>query len=195
MNGISERAFFDRFGLDAVEWVPALRPGAPDVGIFEMPGCRNTDGPPVLFSKDWRIESRIIPDERFQTVRYDIHTPRKKLSLVLQSDRHTTWVAERLIKEKTDIELPTVPEVQYEFRPTVNVIRKDDVNQSNIYLGHIGGLMSDPDYFALILMNRVLGSGFTSRLFRNIRSREGLAYAVYGNYSANFNYPGVFYVG
>ncbi|HUU16868.1 MAG TPA: pitrilysin family protein [Sedimentisphaerales bacterium] len=97
--------------------------------------------------------------------------------------------------EKTDIPLPNVPEVQYEFRPTVNVVRKDDVNQSNIYLGHIGGLMSDPDYFALILMNRVLGSGFTSRLFKNIRSREGLAYSVFGNYSANFDYPGVFYVG
>lgn len=97
--------------------------------------------------------------------------------------------------EKADIQLPTVPEVRYEFRTTVNVIRKDDVNQSNIYLGHIGGLMSDPDYFALILMNRVLGSGFTSRLFRNVRSREGLAYSVFGNYSANFDYPGVFYVG
>jgi len=97
--------------------------------------------------------------------------------------------------EKADIQLPTVPEVQYEFRPTVNVIRKDDVNQSNIYLGHIGGLQNDPDYFALILMNRVLGSGFTSRLFRNVRSREGLAYSVFGNYSANFDYPGVFYVG
>jgi zinc protease len=97
--------------------------------------------------------------------------------------------------EKTDVQLPAVPEVQYEFRPTVNVIRKDDVNQSNIYLGHIGGLRSDPDYFALILMNRVLGSGFSSRLFKNIRSREGLAYSVFGIYSANYDYPGVFYVG
>ncbi len=97
--------------------------------------------------------------------------------------------------EKTDIQLPETPEVRYEFRPTVNVIRKDDVNQSNIYLGHIGGLRSDPDYFALILMNRVLGSGFSSRLFKNIRSREGLAYSVFGIYSANYTFPGVFYVG
>jgi predicted Zn-dependent peptidase len=97
--------------------------------------------------------------------------------------------------EKVDIELPKVPQVRYEYRQTANVIRKDDVNQSNIYLGHIGGLMSDPDYFALILMNRVLGSGFTSRLFKNVRSREGLAYSVFGNYSANYDHPGVFYVG
>ncbi|MBL7147047.1 MAG: insulinase family protein, partial [Phycisphaerae bacterium] len=97
--------------------------------------------------------------------------------------------------EKVDKQLPKVPSVEYEFPKTVNMIRKDDVNQSNIYLGHIGGLRSDPDYFALILMNRILGSGFTSRLFKNVRSREGLAYSVFGIYSANYDFPGLFYVG
>jgi len=97
--------------------------------------------------------------------------------------------------QKVDLDLPKTPQVEYEFRKTVNVIAKDDVNQSNIYLGHIGGLMSDPDYFALIVMNRILGGGFTGRLFKNVRSREGLAYSVFGAYSANFEYPGEFYVG
>ncbi len=97
--------------------------------------------------------------------------------------------------EKADVDVPEVPQVDYEFRPTVNVVHKDDINQANIRLGHIGCLMSDPDYFALIVMNRILGVGFTSRLFRNVRSREGLAYAVFGNYSANYDHPGVFYVG
>ncbi len=97
--------------------------------------------------------------------------------------------------EKVDLDLPKVPEVKYEFRKTVNVVRKDDVNQSNVYLGHIGGLRSDPDYFALIVMNKILGGGFTGRLFKNVRSREGLAYSVFGAYSANYDYPGQFYVG
>jgi zinc protease len=97
--------------------------------------------------------------------------------------------------QKVDIDLPKPPPVRYEFRKTVNEIRKDDVNQSNIYLGHIGGLMSDPDYFALIVMNRILGGGFTGRLFKNVRSREGLAYSVFGAYSASYEYPGEFYVG
>jgi predicted Zn-dependent peptidase len=97
--------------------------------------------------------------------------------------------------EKADVQFPPVPKVQYEFRPTANVVRKDDINQSNIYLGHIGGLMNDPDYFALVVMNRILGGGFTGRLFKNIRSREGLAYSVFGSYSANYDFPGIFYVG
>jgi zinc protease len=97
--------------------------------------------------------------------------------------------------QKVYTDLPKPPPVRYEFRKTVNEIRKDDVNQSNIYLGHIGGLMSDPDYFALIVMNRILGGGFTGRLFKNVRSREGLAYSVFGAYSASYEYPGEFYVG
>jgi zinc protease len=97
--------------------------------------------------------------------------------------------------EKADVKFPPVPKVQYEFRPTVNVARKDDINQSNVYLGHIGGMMNDPDYFALIVMNRILGGSFTGRLFKNVRSRKGLAYSVYGVYSANYDFPGIFYVG
>ncbi|MCJ7674552.1 MAG: insulinase family protein, partial [Sedimentisphaerales bacterium] len=88
-----------------------------------------------------------------------------------------------------------VPQVRYEFRPTVNVIQKEEMNQSCICLGHIGGMMNDPDYFALVVMNEILGGSFTSRLFKNVRSRMGLAYAVFGVYSADYDHPGVFYVG
>ncbi|MHC5074328.1 MAG: M16 family metallopeptidase, partial [Planctomycetota bacterium] len=96
---------------------------------------------------------------------------------------------------KAETEIMAAPKVNYKFKSTVNLVRKDDINQTNIYLGHIGGLRNDPDYFALILMNRILGSSFTSRLFKNVRSRQGLAYSVFGNYSANYDHPGLFYVG
>ncbi len=93
---------------------------------------------------------------------------------------------------KAEVKLPPVPEVKYEFRPTVNAIRKDDMNQGIIRLGHLGGLMSDPDYHALMVMNQILGGGFTSRLFKNVRSRQGLAYSVGGAYAADYDHPGVF---
>jgi len=97
--------------------------------------------------------------------------------------------------EKREVEIPKMPQVKYEFPKTVNLIQKDDINQSNIFLGHIGGLMSDPDYFALVVMNRILGDSFTGRLFKNVRSRQGLTYGVFGRYSADYDHPGVFYVG
>jgi predicted Zn-dependent peptidase len=97
--------------------------------------------------------------------------------------------------EKVDTEPGGAPKVEYDFRSTVNLVRKEDINHSNIYLGHIGGVRSDPDYFALTVMNQILGSSFTGRLFKNVRSRQGLAYSVFGRYSADYDHRGVFYVG
>ncbi|MFC1763016.1 M16 family metallopeptidase [Planctomycetota bacterium] len=97
--------------------------------------------------------------------------------------------------EKRTVNIPNRPTVDYTYPKTVNLIRKPDINQSHITMGHIGGLRSDPDYFALIVANRILGSGFTGRLFKNVRSRLGLAYSVYGYYGAHFAHPGIFYVG
>jgi zinc protease len=96
--------------------------------------------------------------------------------------------------EKTDVKPAPMPQVEYQFRPTVNVARKDDVHQSSIYLGHIGGMMNNPDYFAQVVMNEILGRSFTGRLFKNVRSRMGLAYSVSGYYDADYDHPGVFYV-
>lgn len=87
---------------------------------------------------------------------------------------------------------PALPEVSYEFKSTVNCIEKTDVNQSNIVVGHIGGLLSDPDYAALSVMNRILSF---DRMFKRIRTDEGLAYSVWGYYGAGYKVPGAFSAG
>ena len=97
--------------------------------------------------------------------------------------------------EKTGFKRPDLPGVDYTFDRSVHFVRKDDINQSTVVLGHLGGLMNNPDYFTLQVMNDILSGGFSGRLFRNVRSEQGLAYAVFGIYSANYAYPGVFYVG
>ncbi len=88
---------------------------------------------------------------------------------------------------------PAPPEVTYDFKPSLNYAEKTDINQSNIFIGHIGGKMGDPDYPATIVMNAVL-SGFGGRLFGEVRTKLGLAYAVSGSYTFGFDQPGVFYV-
>ncbi len=84
------------------------------------------------------------------------------------------------------------PKVDYQYRYTVNFIQKSDVNQSNIQMGHIGGLMNDPDYPALVVMNQILSM---DRMFKVLRSKEGLTYAPWGNYGADYDHPGVFSCG
>lgn len=97
--------------------------------------------------------------------------------------------------EKIDAAVAPAPKVDYEYVRTVNVVPRSDLNQSNILLGHIGGLRSDPDYFALVVTNQILGGGFTGRLFKNVRSRQGLAYSVFGSYESDFAHPGTFGLG
>jgi zinc protease len=85
--------------------------------------------------------------------------------------------------------IPPLPKVDYAYKYTVNFISKPDVNQSNILIGHIGGLMDNPDYPALSVMNSILSF---DRMFKKIRTDEGLAYAVWGDYEANYRHPGIF---
>jgi len=79
-------------------------------------------------------------------------------------------------------------------RPGVYFVQKDGVTQSNIRLLHAGIRRDSPDYFAVEVMNQVFGGGFSARLFSNIRSKKGLAYAVGGGVGASFDYPGLFQI-
>jgi len=94
---------------------------------------------------------------------------------------------------RAEMETKAPPEVDYDYQPSVNYAEKTDVNQSNILVGHIGGVMGDPDYPATIVMNSVLGGSFGSRLTNTVRSKLGLAYTAQGRYSFNYEYPGWFY--
>lgn len=53
--------------------------------------------------------------------------------------------------------------------------------QVHVYLGHPGVRRTDPDYYALSVMDHVLGTGpgFTSRIARKLRDEMGLCYAVH----------------
>jgi zinc protease len=43
-------------------------------------------------------------------------------------------------------------------------------------------------------MNEVFGGGFAARLFSNVRSKKGLAYAVGGGVGSTYDHPGLFSV-
>ncbi|AFZ55754.1 insulinase family protein [Anabaena cylindrica FACHB-243] len=76
----------------------------------------------------------------------------------------------------------------------VFAVNQPQLTQSNILMGHLGGKFDSPDYAALNVMNGVL-NGFGGRLFNELRSRQGLAYSVYGSWSPRFDYPGMFIAG
>jgi predicted Zn-dependent peptidase len=96
--------------------------------------------------------------------------------------------------ESGEGEVPPPPPVDYDWRSKVYYVEKNDAEQSYIRMGHIGGLSTDPDYAARIVMNSILGGGFGSRILDNIRTKLGLAYTAGGRYISNFSYPGYFFI-
>ncbi|HTC74420.1 MAG TPA: pitrilysin family protein [Edaphobacter sp.] len=79
-------------------------------------------------------------------------------------------------------------------RQSVNFVEKADVNQSNVVIVGLGTERSNPDYYALSVMNEIFSGGFGSRVVQNVRTKLGLAYSVSGSFSAAYDHPGIFYV-
>jgi zinc protease len=90
---------------------------------------------------------------------------------------------------------PALEPAKIEFkdpRPGIYFVEKEDVNQSAIDLVALGTRRDNPDYYAIRVMNELFGGGFSSRLFTDIRSKQGLAYSVGGGIGTGFDHPGLF---
>ncbi len=78
-------------------------------------------------------------------------------------------------------------------KKAVQLIDKD-LTQSTIVLGHGGISRTNPDFYAVTVMNHILGAGgFSSRLMDSIRDKQGLAYGIMSHYDARAM-PGSFWV-
>jgi predicted Zn-dependent peptidase len=67
------------------------------------------------------------------------------------------------------------------------------INQGYISLGHLGLEDTSPDFFALQVMNFILGGGsFSSRITTKVRSNEGLSYNQGSRFEYRWGYPGAF---
>ncbi len=80
-------------------------------------------------------------------------------------------------------------------RDATTTIKIDrNITQASIAMGHVGIERANPDFYAVMVMNYILGGGgFTSRLMDNIRDNRGLAYDVHSLFSAQKE-PGAFQV-
>jgi hypothetical protein len=138
MNSISFNEFFDYFGLDPIVWAVPHKPDEskgyyydPNQGEVGFLESRR------ISSDNWQIEFRELPDPQYKTFRYDFITPKKTLSMVTQSNVHTTWVSEHLVKEKSDIEIIT--EFVTEPLCDVEALNKiaDEFGDGGLVRGHI----------------------------------------------------------
>ena len=88
----------------------------------------------------------------------------------------------------------TYPAVPAPKAATIFLVDKPGAAQSTFALGNPGPPRNTPDYYALQVMNTILGGMFQSRLNANIREDKGYSYGV----SSGFGYgkgPGAFRAG
>ncbi|HSV33900.1 MAG TPA: pitrilysin family protein [Ramlibacter sp.] len=126
---------------------------------------------------------------------------RAKVSIVgavtrAQADALAASVLSRLSAARTGAcaPLPPVAEVAPLAAPVLQDIPFASA-QAHVLIGQPGYKRSDPDYFALLVGNYVLGGGgFVSRLSQEVREKRGLSYSVYSHFSPGLH-AGAFTVG
>jgi len=66
------------------------------------------------------------------------------------------------------------------------LVDRPDLTQATIVLGHAGIRHADPQWYAVTLMNYVLGgSDFSSRLMSEVRSKRGLTYGIGSSFGSS----------
>ena len=89
---------------------------------------------------------------------------------------------------------PALPEV-----PALSVAQTIDIPfasaQAHVLTGQPGITRRNPDFFAVLVGNHILGEGgFTSRLVEQVREKRGLSYSVYSQFSPGLH-AGAFVIG
>ncbi len=87
-------------------------------------------------------------------------------------------LAEDLFGGMEDRPAPPSPAANYDFADERVVVEKREIAQCNMGIALHALARKDPDRYPLLVMNTILGRGMSSRLFKEVRERRGLAYSV-----------------
>jgi predicted Zn-dependent peptidase len=118
--------------------------------------------------------------------------------IAISGDINTADVMKQIKKlfgdwESTRKKLPEIQKVSKSIAPGYYMFEKD-INQTHIRLGHLSIKRGNPDEYALVVMNTILGGeAFKSRLATRIRSDEGLAYSAGSRYGTGSLEPSAFF--
>ncbi|MFQ6078149.1 MAG: M16 family metallopeptidase [Thermodesulfobacteriota bacterium] len=122
------------------------------------------------------------PNNAILTVVGDVSEEKAKAKLIPEL---TKWPKRDIPKERFAITFAEGPKTEKIDR---------EITQANIVIGNRGVNRENPDYYALSVMNYILGGGgFGSRLLEEIRVKRGLAYSVASFFDPG-KYPGSFQI-
>ncbi|MGH9860893.1 MAG: M16 family metallopeptidase [Candidatus Acidiferrales bacterium] len=132
---------------------------------------------PAMLAK-WHAE-RYVPQNAILGIAGDVNATETfaKLEKWLEGWKRTA------LEEK----LPADP------KPTsarkIYLVNRPGSAQTDLALANLSIDRTDPDFYALEVMDQIVGSGSASRLFKNLREAKGYTYGAYSNFTA-VKYPG-----
>jgi zinc protease len=84
--------------------------------------------------------------------------------------------------QKADVPATTIPAAPAQAASQILLVDRPGSAQTVLQLGTLGIERTSPDYFSLLLADRVLGGGPAARLFMNLREDKGYTYGAYSNF-------------
>jgi predicted Zn-dependent peptidase len=87
--------------------------------------------------------------------------------------------------EKGDVPATTIPATPAQSESRIYLIDRPGSVQTVLQLGTLGIERTSPDYFAVLLADRVLGGGPSGRLFLNLREDKGYTYGAYSTFGGS----------
>lgn len=147
----------------------------------------------------WQVEYADLDRIRRQDLQqfYRRYYFPKNVMLAIYGDFSTNEMKDKLERLFGDWKVeqnpvPPFPLVTAKADPGIFLGEKEDVTQTFFSMGLLGGTLRDPDYPALEVACDILGSGFTSRLMSQIRTKLGYAYSIGAGWEAGYDHPGTF---
>ena len=113
-------------------------------------------------------KARYIPDHGVIAIAGDISLPDavKKIEA-----RFASW-------KKTGAPAPRVEDPAPITKPTLSLVARPNSVQTSLIVGTQAVRRTDPDFYAVTVMNKVIGGGPTGRLFRHLREEKGYTYGA-----------------
>lgn len=91
---------------------------------------------------------------------------------------------------KGDAPSAATEQIKAPERARVFIIDRPASVQTSLRVGSLGIERASDDYFAMLVMNHILGGGPASRLFTNLREDKGYTYGVFSTFSGS-TFPGI----
>lgn len=144
----------------------------PDGWVLEPSDVRRIDRDALV--SFWRAYYR--PNNAILAVAGDVDARKLRTDI----DRALAPWAKGDVQPRQELQVPELKGAR------MLLVDKPDLSQATLVFGHRGIRHLDPDWYAVTVMNYVLGgSDFSSRLMTEVRARRGLTYSIGSTFGAS----------